>query len=173
MTLPAKRESFWLSQKQMAQACGVSPQAFQQWRVAPVAEIGREKFYRVADVVANRLARQAERAQQAAPDAGDDNMDQERMLLTRAQREGQELKNAQLRRELAPVDLIAWVLGKAGNQIGAILDSIPLKVKKVAPRLSALELETIKREVVKAQNCAARMTVDLDDYYAESRRDES
>jgi hypothetical protein len=49
---------FWLNHAEIAAACGVSTQAFDKWGVAPVATVGRETFYMVADVVENRLARQ-------------------------------------------------------------------------------------------------------------------
>lgn len=106
-------------------------------------------------------------AGRSSGEGGDTDLSAERSKLTAAQCEGQELKNAQLRRELAPISLLSWTLGKVGNQIGAVLDSIPLKVKKVVPRLTAVEVEHIKREVVKAQNAASRITVDLDEYYDE------
>lgn len=51
-------QGYWLNHTQMAAACGVSTQAFDKWRVKPVAVVGRESYYLVADVVANRLARQ-------------------------------------------------------------------------------------------------------------------
>jgi phage terminase Nu1 subunit (DNA packaging protein) len=168
-TVAPKRKPGWMNLGQMAASCGISTQAFKQWGVEPVARIGRESFFDVASVLRNRLAKQQDRSKAAAPEPSSCALDtdRERMLLTRVQREGQELKNAQLRRELAPIQLIEWTLGKIGNQIGAVLDSIPLKVKKVVPRLTAVEVEHIKREIVKAQNAAARITVDLDDYYDE------
>lgn len=164
-----KRQPGWLNLGQMAASCGISTQAFKQWGVDPVARIGRESFFDAASVLRNRLAKQQDRSKAAAPEPSPDALDadRERTLLTRVQREGQELKNAQLRRELAPISLIEWTLSKVGNQIGAVLDSIPLKVKKVVPRLTAVEVEHIKREVVKAQNAAARIAVDLDEYYDE------
>jgi phage terminase Nu1 subunit (DNA packaging protein) len=153
----------------MAASCGVSVQAFAQWNVAPVAKIGRYAYYKVSDVIANRLARQMLRLAQEADGRGNDpealEAEREKVLLTREQRIGQELKNAQTRRELAPVQLIEWTLSRIGSQISAIFDSIPLKVKKLMPKLSASEIELIKRELVKAQNAAARVTVNLDEYY--------
>jgi len=166
---PLKRQPEWLNMRTMAASLGISVKSFQAWNVEPVARIGRESFFDAASVLRNRLAKQQDRAKAAAPEPSPDALDadRERTLLTRVQREGQELKNAQLRRELAPISLIEWTLGKVGNQIGAVLDSIPLKVKKVVPRLTAVEVEHIKREVVKAQNAASRIAVDLDEYYDE------
>ena len=157
----------WINTKQMAASCGISVQAFSQWGVPKAGAIGREVFYTVDDVIENRIAKARERweASQPPPSPEDLQADKERTLLVREQRIGQELKNAQTRRELAPVALIDWTLSKVGAQISAILESIPLKVKKMLPRLTATEVEHIKRELVKAQNAAARVTVDLDEYY--------
>jgi phage terminase Nu1 subunit (DNA packaging protein) len=89
-----------------------------------------------------------------------------KLRLVQEQADGQALKNAQARRELAPVQLISWTLARVGSQISAIFDSIPLKVKKLMPKLSASDIEVIKRELIKAQNAASRVTVDLDEYYS-------
>lgn len=164
-----KRQPYWLTHEGMAKACGISPQAFRQWGVQSVAKIGRNAFYLVSDVVKNRLQNQAAKQQQAAPPATDVELTrserEEKLRLTKAQAEGQELKNAQLRKELAPVDVIEWVIGKAGGQISAILDALPSRLKKRNPKLTASNIENIRREIVKAQNAAAQMTVDLDEYY--------
>lgn len=154
----------WMNGKTAARSAGVSVQAFTAWGVEQVGAIGRERFYTVEAIVANRLAR-AEERRPVPPTQQDLDADTERVLLTREQRIGQELKNAQTRRELAPVDLIDWTLGRVGSQIAAILDSIPLKVKRLVPRMTATELDHIKRELSKAQNAAARVTVDLDEFY--------
>ena len=50
-----KPKSFWLSQGKMAESCGISVEAFRQWKVPPVAKIGREVFYSVGDVTNNRV----------------------------------------------------------------------------------------------------------------------
>ena len=175
---PKRRKPGWLTPKEMASGLGITVQAFSRWGVAPVAKIGRETLYDVASVVAYREERVAsekdkaiERLQARIADleaSGTTVVDEarrEQMLLVREQREGQSLKNAQLRKELAPVSAIEWVLGRVGAQISAILDSIPLKMKKVLPRLTAAEIEMMKRELVKAQNAAARVTVNLDEYF--------
>lgn len=82
-----------------------------------------------------------------------------------------ELDLAQKNRELAPIAVIEWTLNRIGSQIAAILETIPGKVKRRLPSLSAAEIEIIKREIVKAQNMAARVTVDLDGYRADTGTD--
>lgn len=172
---PQKPERGWLNKQDMAASFGVSLTAFDKWNVEPAARIGRHVYYRAADVLDNRKAKWStalatQRAAEETPMPSALEAEKERMLLIRAQREGQELKNAQTRRELAPVAMIEWALGKVGGQISALLESIPLRVKKMVPRLQAAEIELIKREVVKAQNLASRVTVDFDEY-DESRTD--
>ncbi len=154
------REKYWLTHEQMAKAHGISTQAFRQWGVEPVAKIGREVFYLAGDVTANRL-------QKRVPSDAAEMIQAEReakLKLTEAQVEGQELKNSQLRRELAPVAVIEWTLGKVGSQIAAILDSLPLQIKKRCPKLTASGIEVIRREIVKTQNIAAQVTVDYAEF---------
>lgn len=174
MKKPTKPDPSWLNKTAMAKACGVSVQAFAAWGVEPVEKLGGQAFYRVQDVIANRIEHDRRRRKADSPAADPDRESlerataEEKLALAREQREGQALKNAQMRRELAPVGVIEWALQKVAGQISAILESIPPKVKKVVPRLTAQEVEHIAREVVKAQNAAARVTVDLDEYYDRS-----
>ena len=170
--LKVKRENYWLTQSQMAKACGVSVQGFVKWQVTPVAKIGRYAYYVVADVLESRLVNQAARLTKSIDTATEAELfraeREEKLLLTRAQREGQEIKNSQLRNELAPVHLIEWTLGKVGSQISAILGALPLQLKKRNPKLTATNIETIRREIVKAQNIAAQVTVEFDEYERDS-----
>lgn len=50
-----EKQPYWRNQAEMAQSCGVSRTAFQSWGVPPVAKIGRNVYYLVADVLANRM----------------------------------------------------------------------------------------------------------------------
>lgn len=91
-------------------------------------------------------------------------LDEQRARLAKEQTETAALKNAQTRREVAPINLIEWMLGQTCSQISAILESLPLKIKRRVAKLTASDIEFIRREVIKAQNVAAKITVDLDDY---------
>ena len=163
---PSKPHKSWLNRGNLVASLGISGTAFDRWGVEPVARIGRESFFRVADVPRNRLDRQAEvRGDGVDDSSADDEQQAEKTMLIREQRIAQELKNAQVRKELAPVHLISWTLANVCSQISAILDSIPLKVKNILPRLSAAEVEHIRREIIKAQNAAASVTVNFDEYY--------
>lgn len=45
----------WLNKSNMALSLGISVQAFDKWKVDPIAKIGREVFFDVRSVVINRL----------------------------------------------------------------------------------------------------------------------
>lgn len=164
-------ESHWLSQQEMANTCAISLSAFQKWQVKPVARVGRKTFYTVQDVLANRLEHNQKLLDQLprpeAPGAAEIAQREARIALMRAQAEGQELRNAQLREELAPVGLIAWVIDQAGQGISRHLAGIPAAVKKRCPKLRPTDMKILQAEIVKAQRAAADMSVDLDQYYSE------
>lgn len=122
----------------------------------------------------NHLRSQANRSRAESdidPERDAYDVDYERALLIQSQRRLNELKEEQIRRESAPVELIAWTLNKVGTQIVSILDAIPLKVKRRIPQLNASQIELIKREVVSAQNIAANIKVNIDEYHGELEGD--
>jgi len=98
------------------------------------------------------------------PDSIDIDVDRERALNLRADTRLKRLKENQLQKELAPVDLLQWVLHKTCAQISATLGRIPQRVKKRVPRLSKTEMEIIKREVAKCQKAADGARLDIDEF---------
>ena len=165
-----KVQSYWLNRGQMAKSHGISVQAFDNWEVEPVAKIGRQKFFLAGDVTANRVRHKITMMEKNRPAEiadGDIDYDLERARLTKEQADGQELKNAQARRELAPIDLIEWTLGRFAAQVCPLLEAIPQKVKRRVPSLKSAEVEIIKREIIKAQNMASKITVNVDAYSAD------
>lgn len=159
-----KTEKFWLNKQDMAAALGISVQAFDKWGVEPVAKRHKygEAFYAVADVVKNRLEWQRRKLEQSQPnlDAAEVTAAREQAELeyTRERAEGQRLKNAQMRRELAPIEMVTWAIAQIGSEISAALETIPGKVKRAVPKLTSSEVQMVKREIVKAQNVAAEET---------------
>lgn len=97
-------------------------------------------------------------------DFSDGDLRNERLRLTRVQADSIELKNEIARGEVAPIELLTYTLSNASTQIAAILGSVPLNIKRQIPRLTATEIETIKREIVKAQNAAAHIEINFDDF---------
>lgn len=92
----------------------------------------------------------------------------ERAGLAKAQRERIEMQNGVTRGELAPVALIEEVLSKAGARIGGIFDAIPGAVRRRVPSLSSDEIGNIEKEIARARNIVAAISLaDLRDQDAE------
>ncbi|SAI58958.1 Phage DNA packaging protein Nu1 [Bordetella ansorpii] len=99
----------------------------------------------------------------AAGRQGDDgglDLVSERARLAAAQADKFEMANAVTRKELAPVALIEQVLSKAGSRVAAILDAIPGNCKRLQPELGAAAMHSIRKEIARARNCAAAVSLD-------------
>ena len=150
----------WLNQQQIAKSLGLTVSAFARWEVEPVARIGKQVFYDVRSVLDNRL----EKADQSGSNVA---IESERLRLTSAQAEGQELKNELAKGKTAPMEIITLSLSTVAGAASGILDSLPLNIKRQHPELSAQMIEAIKRQCVKAQNEISR----LDEVVADKLRD--
>ena len=93
---------------------------------------------------------------------------QERLRLTSAQAEGQELKNDITRRRSVPTEFATFVLSRLAAEVGSILDTLPLTLKRRHPDLEVRHIDSIQRELAKARNRAAtlddRLPGMLDEY---------
>lgn len=157
----------WLKKKEMAASLDISLTAFEKWNVEPVAVIGSSRYFTVGDVLENRLDHQQKKHEKQQPNNSDTDSEdyfRERTRLTMAQAEGQEIKNKVSKRELAPYLLLELCLSKVSEEIGAILDALVPKIKIKAPHLKVIELENIKREIIKAKNTASRVQLDFDEF---------
>lgn len=108
------------------------------------------------------LANGQVRAETPAED-GDNNddtakrLEQERLRLTAAQAEGQELKNDITKRKSVPTEIATFVLSRLSAEIGSILDTLPLTLKRRHPDLEVRHIESVQRELAKARNRAATL----------------
>lgn len=163
----------WLNKSAMAASLGISVQAFDKWGVRSVCKIGRSVYFDVRSVLDNRRAHDEAKQQPASvEDLDEGSIDFERYRLTKAQADGQELKNELARGEVAPVELQSFVLGKCLAESSGILDTLILNIHRKHPELTAVQLENLKREIVKSQNAIARgyelIPQYLDDYLSET-----
>ena len=94
--------------------------------------------------------------------AGELDLTEERARLARAQSERIEMENAVKRGELAPIDTLRDAMIPAMTQISALMDAIPVKLKREAPHLTATDLEIVKREIASAMNLAAQVRYEPD-----------
>lgn len=97
----------------------------------------------------------------AADDAEDGDtakrLEVERLRLTAAQAEGQELKNDITKRKSVPTEVATFVLSRLSAEIGSILDTLPLTLKRRHPDLEVRHIESVQRELAKARNRAATL----------------
>lgn len=174
-----QKQRGWLNKSEMAASLGISVQAFDKWGVKPVERIGREAFYTAQSVVENRLIA-AERKQQ--PEEGIEGIDplvefkltQERLRLTAAQAYAQEKKNEIKDRQLVPTEFATYALARVAAQIGSLLDTVPLKLRRRHPEIDVRHIESLQREIATARNTAAELGDHLPemlDEYLESLAD--
>ncbi|WP_233254798.1 hypothetical protein [Limnohabitans sp. T6-5] len=99
----------------------------------------------------------------------------ESAALKRAQREGQEIKNAVLRGEYAPITLLAEVLAAASQSVVERLDQLPAALRKTCPDLPEAARDQVMNTIASARNewvratcelLSARLVVDLEDEFS-------
>jgi len=105
--------------------------------------------------------------------AGELDLAAERARLARAQSERIEMQNAETRRESAPVVLLEIAVATMGRKVAAVLEAIPVKIKRRSKNLSAEDIEIITAEITKARNIAASAQFDLEDPDGSKRDSES
>ncbi|MEO1830034.1 MAG: terminase small subunit [Pseudomonas sp.] len=164
----------WLNKSDMAKSLGISSQAFDKWGVEPIAKLGRESFFRVQDVVQNRIDNALKKHQ---PDgSGAEGVDpfaeakltQERLRLTKAQADAQEKKNQIADKQLVPVAFATFALAQISAKIGSKLETVCKTVSRRHPEVDARVLESFEREIALARNTATdfgdQIPEILDDY---------
>lgn len=143
-----KQKPEWLNKTNMAASLGISTQAFTQWKVEPIARIGRESFYDVASVLANRV----EHYRHSTPGGSDAEtrkveLEEAKIRLTNEQADALELKNQTARHEVAPFTFFTFVLGRIANEIAGVMDSLPLEMMR---KLSLQPKDVEKVKVITA-----------------------
>lgn len=145
-----------VNRKEMAEILSVTPQTLNNWlrEGLPFVEdngTNAGKMYSTSAVIGWMVERKA-----GGTGAGAVVQRDEDAALTKERRINLEIKNGILRRDYVPATVVAAVLSKVCAQIGGILDSLPLNVKRKLPALTVTDIEIVKREVVKCQNYAAK-----------------
>ena len=87
----------------------------------------------------------------------------ERARLTRAQADREEIRVKVARGQVARVDLLTYSLAKVCAQISAGLETLPAKIKRLQPKLSADEISSIRKEIIYLQNSLAKADIDWSD----------
>lgn len=162
---PQETAPVLLNKTDLCKSLGISTQAFDKWDVPVHSKKGRECLYTMADVVANRVANERKKHLNK-PDEDDPekpDIDFERWRLTKAQADGQEIKNEKERKEVVEVGFCIFVLNRIAAQIAPVLDQIHLQVKRKNPELPERTIQAIKAEVIKSQNTASILAEGIED----------
>ena len=145
-------------QATVARIVGVSKQAINAMitsgRISEAATIGE-----MVTAYCQRLR------EQAAGRLGDTNggLDpvHESAALKRAQREGQEIRNAVLRGEYAPINLLSEVLATASTSVVERFDQLPGAMRKACPDLPEAARDQVMATIADARNEWVRETIAL------------
>ena len=170
-----QRPDGWLTQQEAARLAGVSVQMFQRYGLEPVERRGRSTYYTAEQILKHRDERAYRKGYEAGLRDGRNATpedaaailvakEQAELEWTKERAEGQRLKNAAMRRELAPVQMITWAISNAGSQIGAVLGTLKGKIKRAHPELSTEALHEIEQVAVESQNIATEIKLDWDDF---------
>ena len=158
-------EPYWLNATNMSKALGVSRATFQTWGVKPVKVVKGGNYYLVEDVLKNRLdhqIRKSKRTDSLSRDEAEEKMAAAKLEEVKERAESLAIKNALMRKEVAPIKVLEEALGQICAQIAATLESIPVNVKRRNSRLESNDINIIKEEIVKCQNIAANSSIDMD-----------
>ena len=170
-----QRPEGWLTQQEAARLAGVSVQMFQRYGLDPIERRGRSTYYTAEQVLEHRDERAYRKGFESGLREGRDSVPEDaaglmaaqaraELRLTEERGETQALKNAQLRRELIPVQVVSMVLAKIGAQISGALDPLAGQLKRRIPSMTTADTHVVKEQVAKCKNLAAAAGInDWDD----------
>jgi phage terminase Nu1 subunit (DNA packaging protein) len=162
---PQKIEPVLLNKSDLCKSLNISTTAFDKWNVPAHSKVGRECLYTMSDVVGNRVANERKKHVSKPLDDEDDkpNIDFERYRLTKAQADGQELKNEKDCKEVVEVGFCTFLLGRIAAQVAPVLDQIHIRVKRKFPDIPERTIDAIKAEVIKSQNTVSNLADGIED----------
>ena len=157
-------EPHLLNKSNMAKSCGVSTQAFDKWGVNPEVKQGRAVFFSVKEVLENRLKNERDKLQgktpkKANPKAQLDQLDEDALRTKKLQEEirALELKNDILEGRSIPVDIALDVMTAVITEQVAILETLPLLVKRQNTDLPSHVIDQFQKAIAQVSNNAATL----------------
>lgn len=145
---------FMLNQSQAADFLGIKRQTLIEKNFL-TEKRGRLVYYDSRDLLVWAIERATVKLKKMIAPSGESTFDSERLRLTKAQADAQELKNEIARAEVVPVDFATFTLSRVAHEAAGILDSLPLHIKRRHPETSPKLLQTIRRELSKSMNALA------------------
>ena len=181
-----KRRDVMLNGRQCAESIGISVNAFRQWRV-PCVRAGRENLYSLQNVLMvyrRRVEKElrlilakeihadtaavAVNASEMNPAILATQLTAERVRLTAAQADQQEIKNRMLQHEIADFRFITHVISAIGNALAASIDAVPQKLIRETG-LSPKHAETVRGSMAGVANQIASL---IDEDWVQARYDD-
>jgi phage terminase Nu1 subunit (DNA packaging protein) len=147
-----------MTQTAFGELVGISQQA--------VSDLLRRDVLAAGDPAATWLQRYCAHLREQAAGraaAGELDLATERAALAREQRDRIAMQNAVTRRELAPVSTLEMALATVGRKVAAVLEAIPVGIKRRSKHLTAEDIEIITGEINRARNIAAAAQLEDDD----------
>lgn len=104
-------------------------------------------------------------------DYSDTDIRAQKLRLTKAQADAQELKNEIALQQTVPTEFATYALAKIAAEASGVLDSVPLNLKRKHPELTTLQFENIKRAIAKASSAVVTLPEKLPDLLDEYIRE--
>ncbi|HCP5981777.1 TPA: terminase small subunit [Escherichia coli] len=167
-----------VNKKRLAEIFGVDPRTIERWQMQGLPHVsgggkGMEVTFDSAQVIEWYVQREKEIENEKLRSELDDlravgesdlqpgTTEYERYRLTKAQADGQELKNARETGEVIDTCFCMYALSKLAQQISTIMNSLPLTMQRQFPAMTPAMIDGLRRETARACNACAKTADNL------------
>ncbi|EHI6681451.1 terminase small subunit [Escherichia coli] len=167
-----------VNKKRLAEIFGVDPRKIERWQMQGLPHVsgggkGMEVTFDSAQVIEWYVQREKEIENEKLRSKLDDlravgesdlqpgTTEYERYRLTKAQADGQELKNARETGEVIDTGFCMYALSKLAQQISTIMNSLPLTMQRQFPAMTPAMIDGLRRETARACNACAKTADNL------------
>ncbi|HBA3044673.1 terminase small subunit [Escherichia coli] len=167
-----------VNKKRLAEIFGVDPRTIERWQMQGLPHVsgggkGMEVTFDSAQVIEWYVQREKEIENEKLRSELDDlravgesdlqpgTTEYERYRLTKAQADGQELKNARETGEVIDTGFCMYALSKLAQQISTIMNSLPLTMQRQFPAMTPAMIDGLRRETARACNACAKTADNL------------
>lgn len=163
-------KKYWLSRIDAAASCGVALRTFDYWGVEPVGRVGQSHMFDIKSILENRLAHQ--RGDFVTDEKGTMTKAKADLNLTLEKTRQQKFKNDVEEGKYIPIDILEILCAGLSSRIGAVLDSLPLIIKRSYPDLPVEVIEELDKHFRKCQNAISNLDEQVDEILDEYELDE-
>ncbi|HFF1639695.1 TPA: terminase small subunit [Escherichia coli] len=167
-----------VNKKRLAEIFGVDPRTIERWQMQGLPHVsgggkGMEVTFDSAQVIEWYVQREKEIENEklrseldnlravGESDLQPGTTEYERYRLTKAQADGQELKNARETGEVIDTGFCMYALSKLAQQISTIMNSLPLTMQRQFPAMTPAMIDGLRRETARACNACAKTADNL------------